>query len=95
MSEVRVTDAGLDRWATQCETTAAGLIGGLTAAPATGPSQQATSAVVLAAHTSAVGATNTASTRLQTTGMKSHLAATAYANNDSSSAQRVVSYGQA
>lgn len=89
VSEVRVVDTGLERWATECETLAAGLVGGLRPAPAVGPQNQATSKAVLSAHSRSVGFLSALSNRLQTTGVKSHLAAIAYAENDHDSAEKI------
>lgn len=89
MSKVRVVDTGLERWATECETLAAGLAGGLRPAPAVGPQNQATSAAALSAHSRAVGLVNAVSNRLQTTVVKAHVAATAYTDNDHGSAEKI------
>lgn len=70
MSDVRVVDAGLERWATGCVTLAANLISNLAAAPGTGPSNQSTSSAVSAAHSKVAGVVSVLAGRLRSTGGK-------------------------
>lgn len=92
MSDVRVTDFGLQHWSAQCADLARQLTDfSAPPLPSNGSVGQATVAVVAATNVALQGAGQVLSERVRTTSVKSSRAAASYVINDADSAQRIAS----